>query len=70
MSERAPVHKRQRHSWRAALRTVLRNTHAGTAIEYGLIVSLVIITMLASLSGLANITVSMWNDVSAKVQAH
>ena len=70
MSERPPVHKRQRRPWRAALRAVLRNSDAGTAIEYGLIASLVIITMIASLQGMANITVSMWNNVSTQVQAH
>ena len=70
MSERLPVHKRQRRPWRVALRAVLRNSDAGTAIEYGLIASLVIITMLASLQGLANITVSMWTNVSTQVQAH
>ena len=70
MSERAPVHKRQRHVRRWSLRDLARDERAATAIEYGLIASLVIITMIASLQGLANITVSMWNDVSTKVQAH
>lgn len=50
------------------MRAVVRDTTAATAIEYGLILSLVVITMLASLAGLANITISMWNDVSTKVQ--
>ena len=68
MSERAPNRKRHHRRWRAALRAVVRDTTAATAIEYGLIVGLVVITMLASLAGLANITISMWNDVSSKVQ--
>ena len=70
MIERSPVHKRQRRAWRLALRWLPRDSHAGTAIEYGLIASLVIITMIVSLQGLANITVSMWNNVSTQVQAH
>ncbi len=68
MSERASDGKRHHRNWRVALRAVLRDTAAATAIEYGLIVSLVVLTMLASLAGVANITVSMWNDVSTKVQ--
>ncbi len=64
MSERAPVHKRQRRPWRA----VLRDSDAATAIEYGLVVALIVITMLASLQGVANTTVGMWNNVSTKVQ--
>ena len=68
MSERARVHKRQRRSGRIALRDLLRDSRAASAIEYGLILSLVVLTMLASLQGVANITISMWNDVSTKVQ--
>lgn len=68
MSERAPVHKRQRRPWRTALRLVLRDSHASTAIEYGLIASLVIITMIAALQGVANVTTSMWGNVSTAVQ--
>jgi pilus assembly protein Flp/PilA len=34
-----------------------------TAIEYGLIVSLIVIAMIASLNGVANETIEMWSDV-------
>lgn len=35
-----------------------------TAIEYGLIVSLIVIAMIAALNGVANETIDMWNLVS------
>jgi pilus assembly protein Flp/PilA len=40
-----------------------------TAVEYGLIVALIVIAMVASLKGLANVTTGMWNNVSTQVQA-
>ena len=67
MSELAPVHKRPR-IWRVALRVLTRDTAGATAIEYGLVAALIVVTMIASLQGLANQTVSMWNNVSTKVQ--
>ncbi len=45
-----------------------RNRKGGTAIEYGLILALVIITMIAALAGTANQTISMWGNVNTKVQ--
>ncbi len=41
----------------------------GTAIEYGLIAGLVVITMLAALINLANTTTGLWNNISANVAA-
>ena len=41
-----------------------------TAVEYGLIVSLIIIAMMASLGTVANGTQAMWNNVSNEVSAH
>lgn len=53
------------------MRTVwkaLRHCRRGaTAVEYGLIVSLVVIAMIASFKLLANTTVTMWNNVNAAV---
>ena len=66
MSERAPNRKRSR-PWRAPSQ-VIGDTRGGTSIEYGLILALVFLTMLASVQGVANITVSMWNNISTKVQ--
>lgn len=35
-----------------------------TAVEYGLIVSLLVIAIMASLGNVADSTTNMWNDVS------
>lgn len=51
------------------LRRLLGNRKGGTAIEYGLIVALVVITMVAAFIELANTTTTMWNNVNAKVAA-
>jgi pilus assembly protein Flp/PilA len=51
------------------LRQLARSRRGATAVEYGLILSLVVLTMLAALQGLANTTSSMWNNVSDKVQS-
>ena len=48
----------------SALKTCRRGA---TAVEYGLIVSLIVIAMIASFQGLANVTINMWNMVSTKV---
>lgn len=51
------------------LRRLVRDRQGGTAIEYGLIAALIVIAMIASLKGLANVTTGMWNNVSAQVDA-
>ena len=51
------------------LRQLARSRRGATAVEYGLILSLVVLTMLAALQGLANTTSGMWNNVSDKVQS-
>ena len=50
------------------LRHLLASQRGGTAIEYGLIVALIVITMIVTFSQLANTTVGMWGTVSNKVQ--
>lgn len=45
----------------------LREPRAATAIEYGLIVALVVVAMFAGLTALAGSTTGMWNNVSSKV---
>ncbi len=42
---------------------------AGTAIEYGLIVALIVITMVVAFINLANTTTGLWNTISANVAA-
>jgi pilus assembly protein Flp/PilA len=51
------------------LRQLARSRRGATAVEYGLILSLVVLTMLAALQGLASTTTGMWNNVSDKVQS-
>lgn len=67
MSDRLSNRKRHHRRWKVALRSLVRDSNAATAIEYGLIASLIVVAMLASLSGVANITTTMWNDISTKV---
>jgi pilus assembly protein Flp/PilA len=45
------------------------NRRGGTAIEYGLIASLIIIAMIASLKTFAGTTTNMWNNVSSNIDA-
>jgi pilus assembly protein Flp/PilA len=51
------------------IRSALRDNRAATAVEYGLIVALIVIAMVASLQGVANVTIGMWGNVSNKVAA-
>jgi pilus assembly protein Flp/PilA len=46
---------------------LLRDTRGATAIEYGLILTLVVIALMAGLVMLANATVGTWSNVSAEV---
>jgi pilus assembly protein Flp/PilA len=50
------------------MRALARDRKGATAIEYGLIVSLVIIAMIVALTNFANTSVGMWNNISNKVQ--
>jgi pilus assembly protein Flp/PilA len=52
---------------RARLPRVLRDSRGATAIEYGLIVALIVIAMIVALKNLASTTIGMWNNVSTKV---
>jgi pilus assembly protein Flp/PilA len=46
---------------------LLRDRKGATAIEYGLIVALIVIAMIAGLQLFAGTTVSMWNSVQQNV---
>ena len=48
---------------------IVRDERGATAIEYGLIVSLIIIAMVGALNTLGDSTTGMWNDVSNEVSA-
>ena len=48
------------------IRRLMGDRKGGTAIEYGLIAALVIITMIASFVEVARTTTGMWNNISSK----
>ena len=50
-------------------KTLLRDTRGGTAIEYGLIVALVVIAILVSLSRVADENTGLWAVVTSNVTA-
>ncbi|KQS04729.1 pilus assembly protein [Sphingomonas sp. Leaf357] len=50
------------------IRRLVRDRKGGTAIEYGLILSLVVITMIAAFVEVANSTVGMWGNVNTKME--
>jgi pilus assembly protein Flp/PilA len=50
------------------IRALLRDQRGGTAIEYGLIISLVVITMVGAFVQLANTTTTMWGNVNTKME--
>lgn len=52
---------------RRLLSTLLRSRRGATAVEYGLIVSLVVIVTVAAVKLVANQTSSMWGNVSSAV---
>jgi pilus assembly protein Flp/PilA len=51
------------------IRHIQKCDQGATAVEYGLIVSLIVIVMIASLETVANGTQKMWNNVSNEVSA-
>ena len=52
------------------LMRLLRDDRGATAVEYGLIVTLIVIAMMAALNGVADENNSLWSTVSNKVQTH
>ena len=49
------------------IRRIQKCDQGATAVEYGLIVSLIVIAMMASLGTVANGTRTMWKNVSNEV---
>lgn len=45
-----------------------RDRKGATAVEYGFIVALIVIAIIASIQALAGATTGIWNNVSEKVQ--
>lgn len=49
------------------IRDFIRSENGATAVEYGLIASLIVIAMLTALSNVATSTTEMWNMVSYNI---
>ena len=49
------------------LRTLATDSRAATAIEYGLIVSLIVVAIIGALTLFASKTISMWGNVATAV---
>ncbi len=47
--------------------TLLQDERGATAVEYGLIVSLIVIAMMGALIQVAGTTTEMWDNISDKV---
>ncbi len=50
------------------IRKLVRDRKGGTAIEYGLIAALIVITMIAAFVDVANKTTSMWYNVHNTIE--
>lgn len=49
---------------------LMRCERGATAVEYGLILALICLAMIAALSNVASKTTGMWNNVATEVLAH
>jgi pilus assembly protein Flp/PilA len=49
------------------VKSVLKCERAATTIEYGMILALIVLAMMAALNGFANGSNAMWNDISTKM---
>ena len=52
------------------VKRLLADSRAATAVEYGLIIALVVLTMFGALQAVGQTTAGIWNNVSNKVQAN
>ena len=53
---------------RKLLKAIASDISGATAVEYGLILALIFLAMLAALQNFGNVTINMWNDVSNTMQ--
>jgi len=49
------------------LKKLFLSDEGATAVEYGLILALIALTAIVAITGVANQTVGMWNDVANQV---
>ncbi|WNO52666.1 Flp family type IVb pilin [Stakelama saccharophila] len=52
---------------RPSLGRILKDRRGATAIEYGLILALVVLAIMASVAGVADATIGMWDGVRGAV---
>lgn len=55
---------------RAFFRKLLAAEHGATAVEYGLIIAMIVLAMVGMLTEVATKTTGMWNNVSNEVRKH
>ncbi len=53
--------------WTSLFRHLLRDARGATAVEYGLILAMIVLAMFGALQSVGGQTGSMWNNISAKV---
>jgi pilus assembly protein Flp/PilA len=51
------------------LSRLVRDERGATAVEYGLIISMIVLAMIGALGGVASTTINMWNYVSNQVSS-
>lgn len=51
-----------------SLRALRRDDRGATAVEYGLILALIVLALVGALSTFGNTTSGMWNNVSQQVR--
>lgn len=56
------------HPLLSRLGAFARDRRGATAVEYGLILALVVLAMMSALVGVADVTGNMWGNISTKVQ--
>lgn len=52
---------------RIFIRKIQMSERGATAVEYGLIIALIVLAMIGALSHVASGTIGMWDDVANKV---
>ncbi|WP_234024806.1 Flp family type IVb pilin [Tsuneonella amylolytica] len=53
---------------RKLIRAIASDISGATAVEYGLILSLIFLAMVAAIQNFGNVTTNMWNDTADKMQ--
>lgn len=54
----------------AFVRKLLGSARGATAVEYGLILCLIVIAAMVAIIGLADTTIGMWDNIAENVLAH